>query len=100
MIFLVLFYLMLIFSIFINDYRINSRVIVICLYFLFKWFTNYDKCTIVYMESKIRNIHPKKTFVYTAINEVKNENKCNEKYYIYMFTICVMLINYKLVFNS
>ena len=52
------------------------------------------------MESKIRDIHPKKTFVYTAINEVKNENKCNEKYYIYMFTICVMLINYKLVFNS
>jgi|SaaInlStandDraft_6_1057023.scaffolds.fasta_scaffold00811_6 hypothetical protein len=95
MIFLILFYLLLIISIFINDYRINSRIIVICLYFIFKWLTNYDKCTFVYMESKLRNIHPKKTFIYNSINEVKNENKCKEKYYIYIFTLCVVIINLK-----
>lgn len=91
--YLLFFYLCLILSLFIKDYRINSRIIPICLYFLIKWWSDNDTCTVTYAESKIRKIPIKETVVYKILNEIKIINKTPERYYIYMFTICVMIIN-------
>ena len=93
MIYLLLFYISLIVSLFIKDYRINSRIIPTCIYFLIKWWSDNDNCTITYAESKIRKIPIENTFVFSVLNEIKVINKTPERFYIYAFTICVILIN-------
>ena len=39
---------------FINNKNINETSILFCIYFLYKWITNTNKCTLSYIECKIR----------------------------------------------
>ena len=41
---------------------LNQTALVICFYFLFRWLTNYRKCTISFIECKTRGIKKEKGF--------------------------------------
>lgn len=73
----------------------NDLICFLCMFFLIKWIFNYRKCTISYIECKLRGIKKEEGFVFNIMEEILDINKSKYKYYIYIFIICVFYINYK-----
>ena len=90
----------LISSIFINNIQINSLAVSWCIFLLFKWITNLHKCTISYIECKIRKIKKEKGFFYNSMAPILNINKHKHRYIIYIFVFIVLIINiYKVILS-
>ena len=83
----------LILSVIINNKTINESALVICFYFMFRWITNYRKCTISFIECKLRRIKKEKGFLYNIIDPIIDYNKYNYKYYLYIFILFIMVSN-------
>lgn len=68
----------------------------ICTYFLFKWITNYRKCTVSYLECKIRGVKKEEGIIYQLLDPIINVNiyTNNIKIPIYLITIMILIINY------
>ncbi len=72
----------------------NDFICFICIFFLAKWITNYRKCTISYIECKVRGVKKEKGYVYNIMEEIYDINKSKYKYLIYLFVIIVFYVNY------
>lgn len=83
----------LIVSLFLKNETINQSALVICFYFLFRWLTNYRKCTISFIECKIRGVKKENGFLYNCIDPIINYNKTKYKYYLYIFILIVLSFN-------
>tara|TARA_A100001015_G_scaffold236948_1_gene269361 strand:- start:2386 stop:2610 length:225 start_codon:yes stop_codon:yes gene_type:complete len=65
------------------------------MFFLIKWITNYRKCTISYIECKLRGVKKEKGIIYNVMEDVYDVNKSKYKYFIYTFVFIVFYINFK-----
>ena len=78
---------------FITNNNINESAMVICIYFLFRWITDYRKCTISFMECKLRGVKKEKGYLYQLINPIIDLNKSEYRYYIYVVISIILIIN-------
>lgn len=67
----------------------------LCIFFLVKWIINYRKCTVSYIECKLRGIKKEKGVVFNIMEDILDINKSNYKYLIYLFVILVFYFNFK-----
>lgn len=65
---------------------------------LYKYISNNRKCTISYLECKIRNIKKEKSVVFNALNEIYDSNNAKVKYFICLLIIISLLVNLKKIF--
>jgi hypothetical protein len=90
-------YILLIFFIilspFSKNYYITKYAIAICLYLLIKWISNYNKCTISYIECKIRNVKKEDGYLYNFLNNIMMINTMDSRYYIYSGTFIILFLN-------
>ena len=64
-----------------------------CAYFLYKWITDNRKCTISYLECKLRKVKKEDGILYNALDRIIDLNQTKYKYYIIAFGIIISLIN-------
>jgi hypothetical protein len=95
-IFLYLFFTFIIYASITDNLQIKFMSSVLIMFFLFKWITNFRKCTVIYIESKIRNIHYKETFTYNSFKPILDVNTHKFKYLIF---ICMFLLFIKCIYN-
>lgn len=78
-----------------NNTYINELSLTICIYFLFRFITNYRKCTISYIECKIRGVPKEKGYLYKILNHIFDYNKKKYRFAIYLFLMAVLYLNLK-----
>ena len=66
----------------------------ICGYFLFRWITDYRKCTVSYIECKIRGVKKEKGYIYNILEPIFDYNKYKNRYLLYFLVFIILLINY------
>lgn len=71
--------------------KIEASYMAITIFILFKIVFNYDKCTISYIECKIRGVKKTEGYLYTFLNNFIQIR--NEKIFI-VFLIYIILLNY------
>lgn len=81
-------------SCFINHESINECAMSICGYFLFRWITDYRKCTVSYIECKIRGVKKEKGYIYNILEPIFDCNKYRYRYLLYFFVFIILMINY------
>lgn len=85
---------------FYDDKLSQVCIIILCSLILFKFITNNRKCTISYIECKLRGIKKEQGFVYNSLEEIYDINKTKYIYLLYMFIVFIMLLNLKkCIFN-
>lgn len=89
--FIIIFFLL--YSIISSNKCIVQWSIALCAYFLFKWIFDYHKCTISYIECKIRNVKKEDGIIYNFLNNIMciNQSKC--RYIIYSIVFAILIIN-------
>lgn len=80
---------------FFKEPLINSFGLSVSLYFLIKWITNYRKCTISYMECKLRGVKKENGFLYNFLEPILDVNKRKDRYLIYFLILIIYFINRK-----
>ena len=80
-------------SFFIKNKNINTISMTICFYFLFRWITNYRKCTISYIECKLRRVPKENGVIFNILEPLYDINKSDYRYLIYIFVFIIILIN-------
>jgi hypothetical protein len=65
---------------------------------MLKWLTNYRKCTVSYLECKIRGVKKEQGYLYNILEEIFDLNQSNLKYLVYLFTIIILIINYNKIY--
>ena len=93
MIFAILLILYLTISLF-DDILNPFLVIITATFFMLKWLTDYRKCTISYIECKLRNIKKEDGYVNCILNDIIDLNKLKYRYLLYFYVIIVIYINY------
>jgi hypothetical protein len=77
---------------------IPKNYIVIILYFLFKVLTGYDKCTVSYVECKLRNVKKEESYIYDFLHSiVQLKNTPHAKYIYVLCGICILSFTKKVV---
>jgi hypothetical protein len=64
------------------------------IYFAFKWITNYRKCTISYIECKLRGVKKEEGYLYNFLNEMTNLRYSQD--IIFIFLLIGMMFFYQL----
>lgn len=67
--------LFLSYSCFSDDKEIKKIASGISTYFLFRWITNYRKCTLSFIECKIRGVKKEKGIIYQILDPIFDINK-------------------------
>lgn len=81
--------------------NLNPDVICfICFFLLVKWILDYRKCTVSYIECKLRGVKKENGIVYNIMEEIYDINKSKYKYFVYIFVFCVFIVNYKKLKNK
>jgi hypothetical protein len=99
MIFIITLFIFFMISVFINNRQINYNALCLAIYFMIKWLTNYRKCTISYLECKARGVKKEQGYLYNVLEEIFNLNQTDFKYLVYLFTIIILIINYKKIYR-
>lgn len=89
-----LLFLYLTITIFFHNKYINNISITLCIYFLLKWITNYRKCTISYIECKLRGVSKEKGYINQVLDSILDYNKHKYRFYIYLFTFLLLLVHF------
>ena len=71
----------------------------ICIYLLIKWLSDYRKCTISYLECKVRGVKKEDGYINRYIDPVIDLNQSEYRYFIYLFIIVITLGNYNRPFK-
>ena len=83
----------LIISCFIRSKKINQFSRTLCAYFLFRWITNYRKCTISYYECKLRGVKKEKGILFNILNNIFDYNKSKYRILLYLVILLIFQIN-------
>jgi hypothetical protein len=83
-------FLFLVISCLISNNKISEISLIICSYFLFKWAIDSTKCTISYIECKLRGVKKEEGYLYQLLTPIINLNKSK---YIYWFVIGLIMIS-------
>ena len=99
MIFIVIFMIYLFISCFTYGDYLSTETFFLCALALFKWIFDYRKCTVSYIECKIRNIKKERSSIYYVLEDITDLNKSKYKLYFYFFTLIVLFVHtYKILF--
>ena len=94
-----LLYIFLSLFLFYSIFSYNKRVInisnTICIYLLFKWITGYEKCTISYIECKLRDVKKEKGYIYNFLDKIIKLNKSKHMIYLYPIVFYILQLNLK-----
>jgi hypothetical protein len=60
-----------------------------CIYLLFKWITDYRKCTVSYMECKLRGVKKEQGYIYRYLEPIFN---LRDYYWAYMVVIVILIL--------
>lgn len=74
--------------------NVKSISIVICIFLLFKWISDYRKCTFGYLECKIRNVNKNDGYINNILDTIYDINKINNSIYIYIIVVIIIIYNY------
>ena len=99
MLFIIILFTFLTFSVFTNNKTINYNAMCLSTYFMLKWLTNYRKCTVSYLECKARGVKKEQGYLYNVLEEIFDLNQIDFKYLVYMYTIIILIINYKKIYS-
>ena len=65
-----------------NNKTVNQISMTMCSYFLFRWITDYRKCTISYFECKVRGVPKEQGYLYQILNPIFDYNKSKYRFKI------------------
>ena len=85
--------LFLLTSCFIKNKKMNEMGILICGYLLFRWLTDYRKCTVSYIECKIRGVPKEEGYIYNILESLFDINKDKNRIMIYVICLLVLAAN-------
>lgn len=77
------------------EQRIPRNYIIIIIYFFFKMVTGYDKCTLSYIECKLRNVKKEDGYLYDFIKSITNSKNHN----CYLIAILFIFVFFYQKFN-
>ena len=80
-------------TIFSNDLSIIRANIFAILFLLIKWIFNHRKCSLSYIECKIRNIKKEKSYIYNYCEFFGNIIYSKYNYILFLILIILLLIN-------
>ena len=80
---------------FIRDPLINLLNISTCILFFSKWFSDYNICSVGFIECKLRRVSREDSYVYQILDSVVDINKRKEKYMFYILYLIILIINIK-----
>ena len=76
-----------------NNKKITQYAIAICIYLLFKWVFDYHKCTLSYIECKLRNVKKEDGCLYVFLKRLIDLNKSKNIYKIYLAVSTILILN-------
>jgi hypothetical protein len=62
-------------------------------YFLFKMVTGYDKCTLSYIECKLRHVKKEDSYIYDFLHSIISLKNTPHKVYLYAIA-CIFIVVY------
>jgi hypothetical protein len=80
---------------FLSEGYIHRNYIIILGYFLFKMLTSYDKCTISYIECKIRNVKKEEGYLNDFLQSITNLRDTKHKNILYAISSIFILFYIK-----
>ena len=80
---------------FIRDPLINLLNISTCILFFSKWLTDYNICSVGFIECKLRRVSREDSYVYQILDSIVDINKRKEKYMFYILYLIILIINIK-----
>ena len=90
--------LFLIYSTLSKNKKIISSANTIAIFLLIKWFTDYRKCTVSYLECKIRDIPSDQGIVNSIMTPILDINKEKNKIFIYVLVTYILCLNLNIFF--
>ena len=72
---------------------VHYYAILLCLFLLFKWITDYRLCTLSYLEIKVRNVSKEEGLLYNFLENLIDFNKSDCRYFLYFIIFCILLKN-------
>lgn len=76
-----------------NNKTINQMSMTMCCYFLFRWITDYRKCTISYFECKVRGVPKEQGYLYQILDPIFDYNKSKYRFLLYSMLLIILYIN-------
>ena len=73
------------------DKRIPTQYIVLVVYFVFKMVTLYDKCTLTYLECKLRNVKKENGYLYDFLHSIVSLRDTPHANYFYMIAFIFVI---------
>ena len=80
-------------SFFIRDPLLNLLNISTCILIISKWLTDYNVCSMGFLECKLRRVSREDSYVYQVLDNIVDINKRKEKYFFYILYMIVLIIN-------
>ena len=74
--------------------KLNKIYVGLLVFFLFKMIFNYRKCTISYLECKIRNVKKEEGFLNNFVDSILNLRETDESIFYYIFAFLIIYYHY------
>jgi hypothetical protein len=71
----------------------RRHIVGLCAYLLMKWLTDYRKCTLSYIECKLRGVPKEQGYLYQLLEQVMSINQRDDRYLYYGAVTVVLLIS-------
>jgi hypothetical protein len=73
--------------------RAHEISIVLCLYLLIKWLSDYRKCTVSFIECKLRGVKKENGYLNSYLDPIINMNRHRDRYLYYGTAVAVISLN-------
>jgi hypothetical protein len=85
---------------FIRDPLVNLLNISTCILIISKWVSNFNVCSVGFLECKLRRVSREDSYIYQILDNVVDINKRREKYFFYILYLIILIINFRKIKNS
>jgi hypothetical protein len=85
---------------FIRDPLVNLLNISTCILIISKWVSNFNVCSVGFLECKLRRVSREDSYIYQILDSVVDINKRREKYFFYILYLIILIINFRKIKNS
>jgi hypothetical protein len=73
--------------------RAHDLAMTLCIYLLIKWLTDYRKCTVSYIECKLRGVKKEAGYLYRYLEPILNLNRHPDRRVFYFTTGLLVVLN-------
>ena len=78
----------------------HDLAMTMCIYLLFKWITDYRKCTMSYLECKIRGVPKQEGYINMYLEPILDINKRPDRYLFYLLILAIGLGQFNFVYSN